>query len=134
MSKFDNLIVTLGGETIELRCDGAALARLEELYDGKPFTEAVPKLAKELESRKFQMSKLADVVAAMAVPTDKRDLRKSKDGEGRNWVLDRIVSSQETTALMEAVASAIMRHFPRDQTEGTGDAGDAEDPQEADKA
>lgn len=127
MNKFENPAVEIGGEKFELRCNGAALARLEDIYEGKPFTEALADLNSQLTSRTFKLTWLAQVFCAFA-----------KRGEDQpvatvEWVLENIDTSKDTVKIGEAIVSAVIAHFPH-LREGTGDAGGEVDPTSADKA
>lgn len=123
MTKFENPSVTIGGQTFQLRCDGAALARLEEKYD-LPFSEALNKLVaelNELRNGKFSINFMAELVTLFAM---------DKDGAERPTV-KQVLSlmgepMQDMKRIAEGISKLLTAHLPAD--EGTGDAGDDSDP------
>lgn len=125
MSKFENVSLEIGDQTFELRCTGSALARIEDIYGGEPFSKAVAAMVGEFEDdTNLKIAKVGAIANALIV--GKRP--------GAEFILDNIGSTADTVRVAGAITSAIIAHFPTGNKEGTGDAGDDVDPTTAGKA
>ena len=106
MSKFENPKVQLGKIEWELRCDGLALSRIEDVFDGKGFQHAIAELMNSGNGMDLSMKKVAGLFCALVVT--KEDQKPPKV----DWVLRKINTAEDTIRIMEAVSNAILAHFP----------------------